>query len=113
MRRELRTLELDPPLVDDACLLASELVSNSIRHSGLSPDESVRVSAVWSGTKLRMLVQDRPAPATSEVVGTIRPEPGAESGWGLFLVDQLASRWGTASGDEGGYWFELEARKAG
>jgi hypothetical protein len=41
-----------------------------------------------------------------EVSGSIRPTPGAESGWGLFLVDRLASRWGTAAG---GYWFELRA----
>ena len=35
---------------------------------------------------------------------------GAASGWGLFLVDRLASRWGT---DEAGYWFELDgSRKA-
>ena len=33
------------------------------------------------------------------------PRPGADSGWGLFIVDRLASRWGT---DESGYWFELD-----
>jgi len=38
------------------------------------------------------------------VSGSIRPAPGAESGWGLYLVDRVASRWGTSAH---GYWFEL------
>ena len=33
-----------------------------------------------------------------------RPSLG-ESGWGLYLVETLASRWGHGAGR---YWFELE-----
>jgi hypothetical protein len=44
------------------------------------------------------------------VSGSIRPAPGAESGWGLYLVDRLASRWGTSAG---GYWFELGHEQPG
>ena len=101
VRHVIETLGLSPTLLEAARLLVSELVTNSVRHSGLGPDEQVRVT-----------VRDRPTPASSPVAGTIRPAPGAESGWGLYLVDQLASRWGTASGEEGGYWFELETRAA-
>jgi anti-sigma regulatory factor (Ser/Thr protein kinase) len=93
-------------MLDDAKLLASELVTNSIRHAGLGPDDRVRVRAIWSGTKLRVDVFDRSGKVDSLLVaGSIRPAPGAESGWGLYLVDRLASRWGAATGR---YWFELE-----
>jgi hypothetical protein len=39
--------------------------------------------------------------------------PGAESGWGLYLVDQIASHWETLDDEEGGgYWFELRTGTA-
>lgn len=106
VRRSLGALAMPSELLDDARLLVSELVGNSIRHSGLRADEYVRIDADWSGARLRVAVHDRPRPSASlPVVGSIRPRPGAASGWGLFIVDRLASRWGT---DETGYWFELD-----
>lgn len=106
VRRAIKDLGLPSPLLDDALLLVNELVTNSIRHSGLGPEDQVRVRADWSGTRLRIDVYDRAgAPAPSRVAGSIRPPPGAASGWGLYLVDRLASRWGTGPGR---YWFELE-----
>jgi anti-sigma regulatory factor (Ser/Thr protein kinase) len=106
VRRSLEELGLPPTLLGDAKLLASELITNSIRHAGLGPEDQVRIRAAWSGTKLRVDVFDRggrfgPAP----IAGSIRPLPGAESGWGLYLVDRVASRWGPRAGR---YWFELE-----
>jgi anti-sigma regulatory factor (Ser/Thr protein kinase) len=84
----------------------SELVSNSVRHAGLSPDELIRVTAHWSGTRLRVHVGDRRLGARPpKVSGSIRPAPGAESGWGLYLVEHFTSRWGTSAS---GYWFELQ-----
>jgi len=110
VRQSLGSLGLPMAVVDDAALLVSELVTNSIEHSGLRPDEHVRVTADWSGRSLRVTVRDRPAQSPAPpLAGSIRPPPGAESGWGLFLVDRIASRWGTLDDDEvGGYWFELE-----
>lgn len=106
VRQALEELELPPALLSEAQLLASELVTNSIRHSGLRPDDLVRIRASWSGTKLRVDVYDRSGlAAPPPVAGTIRPTPGADSGWGLYLVERLASRWGAAPGR---YWFELE-----
>jgi anti-sigma regulatory factor (Ser/Thr protein kinase) len=93
------------PLAFDAQLLVSELVSNSVRHAGLGRDDLIRVTADWSGDRLRVHVRDGARPTrASPIAGSIRPAPGAESGWGLYLVDRLASRWGTTAG---GYWFEL------
>jgi anti-sigma regulatory factor (Ser/Thr protein kinase) len=104
-RRALGQLRLPLPLAFDAQLLVSELVSNSVRHAGLGRDDLIRVTADWSGDRLMVHVRDGGGPTrASPVAGSIRPAPGAESGWGLYFVDRLASRWGTAAG---GYWFEL------
>ena len=106
VRDALADLDLPAPLLHDARVLVSELLSNSIRHAGLGTQERVRVRAEWTGTRLRVDVWDRPAAsAPAQPAGAIRPDPGAESGWGLYLVDCLASRWGSAPGR---YWFELE-----
>ena len=80
VRRALSYLELPEDELAVAQLLASELVTNSIRHAGLTPTDEVRIRA-------------------------IRPAPGAQSGWGLFLVDRLSDRWGSSPGR---YWFEIE-----
>jgi anti-sigma regulatory factor (Ser/Thr protein kinase) len=104
-RRALQRLALPSSLADEAELLVSEVVTNSVRHAGLGPDDLIHLTADWSGTRLRVHVRDRGHIVHPAVVsGFIRPAPGAESGWGLYLVDRLASRWGTAAD---GYWFEL------
>jgi len=109
VRRALGDLPLPSFLSEKARLLVSELVTNSIRHAGLAPNDQIRVTAEWSGTRLRVDVFDRAGvPVPHEVSGAIRPFPGAESGWGLYLVDRLAARWGRGRGR---YWFELEAHQ--
>jgi anti-sigma regulatory factor (Ser/Thr protein kinase) len=110
-RRALTALELPPPLADDAQLAISELVTNSVRHAGLAVDDLIRISVDWSGARLRVHVRDGGRGVRLAVVsGSIRPAPGAESGWGLYLVDHLASRWGTSAD---GYWFELRQEPPG
>ena len=106
VREALGDLGLPSRLLADARLLVNELVSNSIRHSGLGPEDDVRIRAEWSGSRLRVDVYDRDGSrGPSPVVGWIRPRPGAQSGWGLYVVDRVAQRWGAVSGR---YWFELE-----
>ena len=105
-RRALSKLALPLPLAIDAQVAISELVSNSVRHAGLSPSDLIRITADWSGARLRVHVRDTRRGARPTVfAGSIRPAPGAESGWGLYLVDRVASRWGTSAD---GYWFELQ-----
>ena len=105
VRQALAEFPMPAALADDARLLVSELVTNSIRHAGLHPDDRIRVRAEWTGTRLRVDVIDRARVAESPVVGAIRPAPGAESGWGLYLLERLATRWGNGRGR---YWFELD-----
>jgi anti-sigma regulatory factor (Ser/Thr protein kinase) len=116
IRRALEGIGLPERMLWDATLLTNELVTNSIRHADLGPGDTIDVTATWSGTRLRVIVRDSGSgdlPA-GIVAGSIRPSPGAQSGWGLYLVDTLASRWGTSLGRSAGFWFELEEpRSAG
>ena len=109
VRRAIEALDMPDRLIEDAKLLASELVTNSIRHAGLGPQDFIEIAVSWSGRVLRVIVWDRTTDlALSPVVGQFRPSPGVDSGWGLYLVDRIASRWGTSLDRRAGYWFELE-----
>jgi anti-sigma regulatory factor (Ser/Thr protein kinase) len=110
IRRALEGMGLPDQVIWDGTLLTTELVTNSIRHAGLGPDDYIDVAAAWSGTVLRVIVRDSGSggPPSGLEGGSIRPSPGGQSGWGLYLVDRLATRWGTNLEGSAGFWFELE-----
>jgi serine/threonine-protein kinase RsbW len=114
IRRALEGIRLPNQVIGDATLLTTELVTNSIRHAGLGPDDYIDVTATWSGTVLRVIVRDSGSggPPPEIVAGSIRPSPERQSGWGLYLVDKLATRWGTNLEGSAGFWFELEYPRA-
>lgn len=95
--------QLDPETLRSAKLLASELVTNSVRHG-----DGARIRLVLDtndGDRLRCEVVD-------EGVGFV---PRARTkgmlevgGWGLHLVEALADRWGVQEGAPR-VWFELAA----
>ena len=110
IRRALEGMELPDQVIWEGSLLTTELVTNSIRHAGLGPDDYIDVAVAWSGTVLRVVVHDSGSagPPSEIVAGSIRPSPGGQSGWGLYLVDKIATRWGTNFEGSAGFWFELE-----
>jgi anti-sigma regulatory factor (Ser/Thr protein kinase) len=85
-----------------ALLLTSELVTNAIRHARTRFAVEVNHS---DGVELRVAVSDD-SPAQPRVV--VAP-PEAQSGRGLFFVDQYASAWGVDATPDGGkrVWFAL------
>jgi anti-sigma regulatory factor (Ser/Thr protein kinase) len=104
VRSALAELPAPASALDDARLLVSELVANSMRHARLGPNDTIRVEAEIENGRLRVDVIDG-GRGGAPVAGGIRPSPGGESGWGLYLVETLASRWGHGAGR---YWFELD-----
>jgi len=95
------------PHVDVALLLASELVSNSVMHSGSAvPGGLVTVTVAAGAEGVRVEVTDR----SGDGVPVLQPAAGgeAECGRGMRIMDDLAARWGYQRG--GGFattWFEL------
>jgi transcriptional regulator with XRE-family HTH domain/anti-sigma regulatory factor (Ser/Thr protein kinase) len=70
---------------DDAALLTSELVTNSVTHA---ESEWIELDIMLAADRLRVEVAD-------ESREPIRPRtPSIDGGWGLTLVGQLATRWG-------------------
>ena len=86
-----------------ACLLVSELVTNTIEHGDCRPDDTLEVLIDREPDHLRVAVCQR------EPVGRleIEADPEArEGGWGLMLVDKLAEEWGVDP-DPNCVWFRL------
>jgi anti-sigma regulatory factor (Ser/Thr protein kinase) len=96
-------------LLPDVRLLVSELVTNSIRHAGLGPDDTVQLVLLMDDRSLRVEVHD---PGGGFRPRKPVPDPTRPSGWGLYLVEELADRWGVDSGHTTRVWFEVDVDRA-
>ena len=89
--------------LETARLLVTELVTNSVSHGPTGRKATVELHVGVERDLLRIEVADRsPAPAR-------RKPPTHEGGYGLALVDAMASRWN--AGPQNGRnvtWFELD-----
>jgi anti-sigma regulatory factor (Ser/Thr protein kinase) len=85
-------------------LLVSELVTNSVLHAGAGPDALLELRLAVSPEQVRAELID-PGPGFPSP--TQLPEPGPGGRFGLFLVERLATRWGTDS-DPARVWFEID-----
>jgi anti-sigma regulatory factor (Ser/Thr protein kinase) len=93
-------------VLDDVRLLVSEVVTNSVRHAGLGPRDAVGVRVVAGGGRVRAEVVD-PGPGFEPPERA--PAAGSGSGWGLFLVQHVADRWGIDRLDgHTRVWFEID-----
>jgi anti-sigma regulatory factor (Ser/Thr protein kinase) len=94
--------ELGDERLDVLLLLVSEVVSNSVRHSGAGPDEHVGVRLTRQGTVLRVDVRD-PGP------GFVRPRTMGPGPHGLQILDAESDRWGVER-SPATVWFELRVQ---
>jgi anti-sigma regulatory factor (Ser/Thr protein kinase) len=86
-------------------LAVSELVTNAIKHAGLSPTDQVRMIVRLSEDRIRVEVSD----AGPGFDANVRPPgPTSESGRGLWLVQGAADRCGITTRDGEGQWFEID-----
>jgi len=89
-------------LVDDALLLVTELVTNAVVHAGTSLE--LRVAVRQEG--LRIEVSDEQPGGLPQVAAEV--EESREGGRGLFLLQSLATEWGTTHRRNGkSLWFSL------
>jgi serine/threonine-protein kinase RsbW len=89
----------------DVRLLASELVTNAVRHANLAAGDVIDLVIEILDQTLRVEVHD---PGGGFVPSAPSPDPARPSGWGLYLVAELADRWGVDSDDTTLVWFELD-----
>jgi len=90
-----------PDVRADACLLVSEVVTNSVRHSGMPAGAPLHVGVAMDARTVRVLVDDH------GLGGVRKRRPDDDGGFGLNLLDILAARWGVELDAGTGVWFEL------
>jgi anti-sigma regulatory factor (Ser/Thr protein kinase) len=105
-RNALLALEqrLDDQVLDDIRLLVSELVTNAVRHAEAPRGGEIGLDVTIQDSSVRVEVADpglgfEPTPRDNEM-----SRPG---GWGLYLVDRIADRWGIARNRMNRVWFEI------
>jgi anti-sigma regulatory factor (Ser/Thr protein kinase) len=92
-------------LVDDALVLASELVTNAVRHG--RADIELRIRA--DNDTVRVEVSD----ASPEPPRLVPAQTLTETGRGLLILAAIATAWGTEPRPDGTgktVWFELASR---
>jgi integral membrane sensor domain MASE1/anti-sigma regulatory factor (Ser/Thr protein kinase) len=90
----------------DLSLLVSELATNSVRHAGLRSRDLIRLRVETSDRMIRVEVSD---PGQGFGGNVPERDPKGPGGWGLFLTERLADRWGVDR--DGGWttvWLEVD-----
>ena len=100
---ERLTAVLAAQVLEDVRLLVTELITNALRHGALTPGDRVSVKASVDGGVVRLEVTD---PGRDGEVAPRDPGPRG-GGYGLYLVDQLARRWGVDRREGTTVWCEL------
>jgi anti-sigma regulatory factor (Ser/Thr protein kinase) len=96
---------LAPHLLEDLQLVVSELVTNSVKFG---PRQAITLTLqITADGVVQGEVIDQGDGESARV--EMLPEPTVSGGWGLHLVNQVASRWGVREGSTR-VWFELDPR---
>ncbi|WP_285572133.1 MULTISPECIES: ATP-binding protein [unclassified Streptomyces] len=109
VRDRLAAWKLPGDTCCDAVLLVSELTTNAVLHTGSG---RFLCGLTLSGDERRLRIELHDEGSTPIRPPDHRAGPGEENGRGLFLVSQLADRWGSARSTraEGNVvWAELTA----
>ena len=88
-------------------LLVSEAVTNSVQHAGLRRWAKIELEVCSGPATVRVDVIDH---GRGFDLGR-RPAGGPDGGFGLFLVGELADRWGFEPEDSR-LWFEIDRGQA-
>jgi anti-sigma regulatory factor (Ser/Thr protein kinase) len=91
--------------LDEVRLLVSELVTNSVRHAGMDSGQWIGLRVEHAEATLRVEVTDS---GPGFEAGKPLPSLYQDSGWGLYLVEQIADRWGVKQEDGTCVWFEVD-----
>jgi anti-sigma regulatory factor (Ser/Thr protein kinase) len=96
-------LRLDGTVRQTLVLLISEVVSNAVLHSSGPADAPITVTANVTPQTVHVTVTD----AGEGFTPTRRDPLRVEGGYGLYLLEKAASRWGVDADRPTTVWFEL------
>jgi anti-sigma regulatory factor (Ser/Thr protein kinase) len=103
-RRALAEAHIPDDLEHTVGLLVTELIANSLRHAGMEEDQRILFAARFVRDHVRVEVHD-PGPGFD-------PDTRHDArGYGLRMVDKLASRWGVETDGGTRVWFEVDRRR--
>lgn len=102
-RRALGEAGVPVDLQHTVDLLATEIIANALRHAQLGEDQHIVFAARFVDDFIRVEVGD-PGPGFDVEQGM------AGKGFGLRMVDKLASRWGVETDGGTRVWFEVDRR---
>lgn len=98
-----------------ARLLVTELVTNSVLHASLGPQDEIRLRLVVGSGMLAVEVTDLGEGFEKPSLNGLSGEPGLsqtdtdeERGRGLYLVERLSDRWGVCMEGATRVWFEMD-----
>lgn len=86
-------------------LLVSELVTNAVIHPQVQPPADISLLARLAGAVVRVEITDQGGGFTPQERDSTR----IDGGYGLYLLDKAAARWGIERRDGTTVWFELPA----
>lgn len=97
--------EISEDVFERALLLASEVVTNAVRHSG---GDQVRLDIWRAGETVAVVASDdgpgfEPTPKHGTLLDT-------DGGFGMPLLDTLADAWGSGTDADSWVWFECSPR---
>jgi signal transduction histidine kinase len=93
---------MERSLLDDLTLLASEVVTNAVQHSGCPQGDPLDVQTTVLDGVLRLEVTDRGAGVDMLAPRSIDPPSG------LGFVEILSDRWSSRVNGSFHVWFELD-----
>ena len=102
--------------LEDLRLMVTEAVTNSVRHASLGFEDEIQLEIQVSEGTIRGEVTDA-GPGFEkpdlEEKPQLSPDGSGTSGWGLYMIERLSTRWGVERGDHTRVWFEIEDRSTG
>jgi anti-sigma regulatory factor (Ser/Thr protein kinase) len=98
-----------PSVLASAQLLISELVTNSVCHSGVGVGEQLTVRVDLGRTWCQVKVED---PGRGGVIAPRPADTAQGGGMGLNLVQMLSERWGLERASDGGTWVWAQLSRA-
>ncbi len=101
---------VDDGAMEALLIVVSELVTNAVRHAGLTSGQTVTLRAKCLPDRVRVEVIDHGPGFDVGLVGRI--DPSADGGFGLRIVARLSECWG-ALPESGTVWAEVASHGDG